>query len=317
MSEKKSWFGRLKAGLQKSSSRITDGISSIIAKRKLDHQVLEELEELLIQADMGVNFAVRFTENLSKGRFQKEVSDAEIKAALAAEMTPVLEKVEGSLIPDPKNSPHVVLVVGVNGSGKTTTIGKLAKDWTAQGLKVRMVAADTFRAAAVEQLQEWGHSLNVPVVAGPIKGEAAALVFDALMRSRKEKDDVLIIDTAGRLQNKTSLMEELSKIERVIQKIDPKAPHSGLLVLDATVGQNAYSQVEAFSAAVKVSHLVMTKLDGTARGGVLVGLADRFNIPVHAIGVGEKASDLKHFVAKDFSQSLVGLSLSSDKTELE
>lgn len=302
-----SWFGKLKAGLKRSSDKLTDGISAIVTKRKLDDAVIEELEELLISADLGVATASHFTATLAKNRFDQEVTDAEIKEALAQEIKELLAPVAQPLTIDPIHKPHVVLVVGVNGSGKTTTIGKLSKLWRGQGHQVRMVAGDTFRAAAVEQLQQWGQRADVPVEVAPQNSDAASLVYQSLVKSREQGDDVLVIDTAGRLQNKAHLMAELEKVRRVMQKVEATAPHSCILVLDATTGQNAHSQVEIFAQTAQIDGIIMTKLDGTARGGVLVSLAEKFKYPIHAIGVGEGEDDLRPFEAEDFAKSLVGL----------
>jgi len=304
---KTSWFGRIKAGLSRSSSRLAQGIGDLFTKRKLDDEALEELEELLIAADLGVATATKVTARLAKSRFDQEISPEEIKEALAEEIAAILEPVARPLTPDPAKKPHVVLMVGVNGSGKTTTIGKLAKYYKGRGLKVTMAAGDTFRAAAVEQLKVWGDRTGCPVVARAQGADAAGLAFDALTESAARGDDLLLIDTAGRLQNKADLMAELQKMVRVLKKQDPSAPHDVLLVLDSTVGQNAHAQVEIFKELTQVSGLVMTKLDGTARGGVVVALAEKFGLPVHAIGVGEGADDLQPFDARTFARSLVGL----------
>ncbi len=301
------WFARLKSGLAKSSSRLTRGIADLFTKRKLDDEALEELEELLITADLGVATAARVTRRLAKSRFGKEAAAEESKAALAEEIGEILEPVALPLTIDRACKPFVVLVIGVNGSGKTTTIGKLAKQYKEAGLSVTLAAGDTFRAAAVEQLKVWGQRTACPVIARDTGADAAGLAFDALAEAKKRGDDVLLIDTAGRLQNKSGLMAELQKVLRVIKKQDAAAPHAVLLVLDATVGQNAHSQVEVFRDMCDVTGLVVTKLDGTARGGVVVALAEKFGLPVHAIGVGESADDLRPFSAQSFARSLVGL----------
>ncbi|HSV30394.1 MAG TPA: signal recognition particle-docking protein FtsY [Candidatus Omnitrophota bacterium] len=301
------WFTRMRSGLSKSSSKLTQGLSDLFTKRKLDDEALEELEELLITADLGVATAARVTKRLAKSRFGQDVSAEEIKQTLAEEIAEILEPVAEPLEIDPARKPHVVLVVGVNGSGKTTTIGKMAKRYKEAGLKVSLAAGDTFRAAAVEQLKVWGDRTGCPVIARDTGADAAGLAYDAMVEAQKRGDDLLFIDTAGRLQNKSGLMEELAKVVRVIKKHDEAAPHDVLLVLDATVGQNAHSQVEVFKEMVNVTGLVLTKLDGTARGGVLVALAEKFKLPVHAIGIGEKADDLRPFEAQDFARSVVGL----------
>ncbi|MDO8605507.1 MAG: signal recognition particle-docking protein FtsY [Phaeospirillum sp.] len=305
--EEQGWFGRLKSGLSKSSSRLTQGIGDLFTKRKLDDEALEELEDLLITADFGVATAAKVARHLAKTRFGQDVTSDEIKQTLAEEITRILEPVAKPLVIVPGHRPHVVLVVGVNGSGKTTTIGKLAKQHKEAGLSVTLAAGDTFRAAAVEQLKVWGERTGCPVIARETGADAAGLAYDAVSESKARGDDLLFIDTAGRLQNKTDLMAELAKIVRSIKKFDDTAPHDVLLVLDATVGQNAHSQVEIFKELIKVTGLVLTKLDGTARGGVLVSLAEKFGLPVHAIGVGEQAGDLRPFEAEAFACSLVGL----------
>jgi fused signal recognition particle receptor len=305
--ERKSWFARLKDGLSKSTQRITGSITAIFVKKKLDAATLDELEDVLIQADLGVAVASRLVDNLRKSRFDKEVTDEEVRGAFAEDIAHILAPVARSLSLDKARKPHVVLVVGVNGSGKTTTIGKLAKQFAEDDHKVMIAAGDTFRAAAVEQLKIWGERAGVPVIAKQAGADAAGLAFEALDKARTEGADVLLVDTAGRLQNKTGLMEELAKIVRVMRKLDPSAPHSCLLVLDATVGQNAHSQVEVFREMVAVDGLVVTKLDGSAKGGVLVALAERFKVPVVAIGVGEGIDDLRPFDARQFARSLMGL----------
>jgi fused signal recognition particle receptor len=275
-------------------------------RRVLDDAMLESLEELLIRADMGVDTALRVAANLAGGRMGRKLSVPEIKALLATEVARIMAPVARPMPLYPKK-PQVVLVVGVNGSGKTTTIGKLASQFRAAGKSVVIAAGDTFRAAAVEQLQVWGARAGVPVMTAPEGSDPASLAFDAMTRAEAEGADLLMIDTAGRLQNRQDLMEELAKIVRVIRKKDPEAPHNTLLVLDATTGQNALSQVEIFRKIADVSGLVMTKLDGTARGGILVALADRFGLPIHAIGVGEKIDDLAPFDPDDFARALVGI----------
>jgi fused signal recognition particle receptor len=274
--------------------------------RVLDDAMLESLEELLISADMGVETALKVTANLAEGHFGRRLGATEIKELLAQEIAAILEPVARPMPIYPKR-PQVVLVVGVNGSGKTTTIGKLASQFRAAGKKVVIAAGDTFRAAAVEQLQIWGQRAGVPVMTAPQGSDPASLAFDAMARAEAEGADLLLIDTAGRLQNREDLMQELAKIVRVIRKRDPDAPHNTLLVLDATTGQNALSQVEIFRKIADVSGLVMTKLDGTAKGGVLVALADRFGLPIHAIGVGEQIDDLAPFDPEDFARALTGL----------
>ncbi|WP_171237369.1 signal recognition particle-docking protein FtsY [Ruegeria sp. HKCCA5763] len=275
-------------------------------RRTLDDDMLEQLEELLIASDMGVDTALRVTSNMAEGRFGRKLSTREIKQLLAQEVARVMEPVAKPLPIYPKR-PQVVLVVGVNGSGKTTTIGKLASQFKEAGKKVVIAAGDTFRAAAVEQLQVWGDRAGVPVLTAPEGSDPASLAFDALTRAQAEGADLLMIDTAGRLQNRADLMEELAKIVRVIRKVDDTAPHNTLLVLDATTGQNALSQVETFRKLADVSGLVMTKLDGTAKGGVLVALADKFGLPIHAIGVGEQIDDLAPFDPEEFAAALTGL----------
>lgn len=306
--EPRGFFARLKAGLSRSTAKLTDSIASVFTKRKLDDAALEELEEMLIGADLGVSAASRVVEGFRRTRFGREVTDAEVKAALAEEIAAILEPVAQPLHIKRAHAPHVVLVVGVNGTGKTTTIAKLAEQYRAEGLKVWLVAGDTFRAAAVEQLQIWGERTGAHVVAPAKPGaDAAGLAFDALRDSRAAGVDVLLVDTAGRLHNKSALMEELRKVVRVLKRDDPGIPHTTLLVLDATTGQNAVSQVRVFQEMVQVTGLVVTKLDGSAKGGVVVALAQEFGLPVHAVGVGEKAADLRPFEARDFARSLVGL----------
>lgn len=303
----KGWFARLREGLSKSSRRLVDGISSLFTKRKLDSATLEELEELLITADLGVTTAAKLTQNLARDKFDKEVTGDEVREAFAADIAAILDPVARPLTIDATKKPFVILMVGVNGSGKTTTIGKLAKRFRAEGRSVMLAAGDTFRAAAIEQLRAWGERVGAPVVEKPHGTEAAALAFDALTRAKAEGTDVLLIDTAGRLQNKSLLMDELAKVVRVLKKQDPEAPHATVLVLDGTVGQNAHSQLKVFKEMVDVTGLVVTKLDGSARGGVVVALAETFGLPVHAVGVGESADDLRPFEARQYARSLMGL----------
>ncbi len=305
--ERQSWFHRLRSGMSRSSQAIGGGIVSIFTKRKLDAETLEELEDVLIQADLGVAVASAITAQLSADRYGKDITDEEVKNILAAEVEKVLVPVAVPFSLKADKAPHVVLVVGVNGSGKTTTIGKLASKFTAEGKKVMLAAGDTFRAAAIDQLKVWAGRANVPIVTREVGADSAGLAFDALTRAKAEGIDLLMIDTAGRLQNKAELMAELEKVVRVIRKIDPSAPHDVLLVLDATTGQNAISQVEAFGRTAGVTGLVMTKLDGTARGGILVAIAEKFALPVHFIGVGEGIDDLEPFEASDFARAIAGL----------
>jgi len=302
------WLARLKAGLSRSTARLSDAITTVFRKRRLDDEALEELEETLITADLGVPASQRIVEGFRRTRFGKEVTEDEVKATLADSIAEILAPVARPLEIDPAHAPHVVLVVGVNGTGKTTTIAKLGQQWRRAGLKVMFAAGDTFRAAAVEQLQIWGERTGCPVVAPAKMGaDAAGLAHDALARARAEGMDVLLIDTAGRLHNKAALMEELRKVVRVIRRLDETAPHSVLLTLDATTGQNALSQVKVFREMVDVDGLAVTKLDGSAKGGVVVALAQEFGLPVHFVGVGEKAGDLRPFAARDYARGLVGL----------
>ena len=301
------WFGRLRTGLSRSSSRLNEGINTIFLRRRLDDAALGELEELLIASDMGLGVSGEVVEALRRTRFNQEVAPEEIRAALAEEVIRLVERVMKPLRIDPGKRPFVILVVGVNGSGKTTTIGKLAKQYRDAGRSVMLAAGDTFRAAAVEQLQIWGERAGSPVMTRPTGSDAAGLAYDALERARQEGTEILLIDTAGRLHNKADLMGELQKIVRVLKKVDVTAPHAVLLVLDATVGQNAHAQAEIFRDMVGVTGIVMTKLDGTAKGGVLVSLAEKYGIPIHAIGIGEGAEDLRPFEARAYARSLVGL----------
>lgn len=299
-----SWFQRLKAGLAKTSSRLTEGITGLVSKRKLDGATLEELEDLLIGADLGLDTASRITTAISKGRFEKGITDEDVRAILATEITKVLEPVAHPLAIDATKKPHVVVVLGVNGSGKTTTIGKLAAQLAREGKKVMLGAGDTFRAAAIDQLKVWGERTGAPVMARDVGADASGLAFDALKAAKDGAYDVLLLDTAGRLQNKEGLMAELEKIVRVLKKLDATAPHDVVLVLDATTGQNALNQVEVFRNRAGVTGLVMTKLDGTARGGILVAIAAKYGLPVHAIGVGEGIDDLQPFKAEEFARAI-------------
>ena len=301
------WLARLRAGLSLSSSRLGDGILSIVRARQLDDKALEEIEELLISADLGVQTAARLSANLAKMRFGRDVTPEDVREFLAEEIISILDPVARSFEIEPGYKPHVVLVCGVNGSGKTTTIGKLAKLHADRGESVNLVAGDTFRAAGVSQLELWGERIGCPVISRPTGADAAGLVFDALVDARSRAVDLLLVDTAGRLQNRTDLMEELRKIIRVLKKVDQRAPHDCFLVLDATTGQNAHSQVETFSDMSDVTGLIVTKLDGTAKGGVLVAVAERFGLPVYAVGVGESIEDLRPFEARAFAHSLLGL----------
>ncbi len=305
------WFGRLKAGLRRSAAALSDGVTALVAKRRLDEAALTELEELLIAADLGPAMAARIVGEISSARFGKEVSADEIRAALAESIAAILAPVEhafdASVAPGAKG-PHVALIVGANGSGKTTTIGKLAARFSGQGKKVVLAAGDTFRAAAIDQLKIWGERAGCPVIARGVGADSAGVAFDALKEAQAQGADMLLIDTAGRLHNKAHLMAELGKVTRVLKKLDPRAPHSTLLVLDATTGQNALAQVRAFRAMAEVSGLIMTKLDGTARGGVLVALAAAEQVPVHFVGVGEKIEDLQTFSATAFARALTGSS---------
>ena len=303
---KTSWFQRLRSGLAKTSSQLTRGITDVFTKRKLDATTLDELEDLLIQSDLGVETANAITKRLKAERYDKSIAPDEVRQVLASEITRVLEPVAKPLLVDRTRRPHVILMVGVNGTGKTTTIGKLAEHYRKEGLNVMLAAGDTFRAAAIDQLKIWGSRTGAAVVAREVGSDAASLAFEAVTEAKAGGFDLLLIDTAGRLQNKDGLMQELEKIVRVIKKVDPEAPHDVLLTLDATTGQNALSQVEIFGKRAGVTGLIMTKLDGTARGGILVALAAKYQLPVHAIGVGESADDLQPFNAADFANAIAG-----------
>ena len=300
------WWRRLAGGLARSASRLGDGIAGL-SRHRLDPATLESLENLLIQSDLGIETSAKVVEAIGKARPDRELSADEIKELLAGEIAGILAPVAKPLAIDPAHKPFVILVAGVNGSGKTTTIGKLAARFTADGGTVMLAAADTFRAAAIEQLVKWGERAGAAVIAREQGADPAGVAYEAIERAKSEGTDVLIVDTAGRLQNKSALMAELEKILRVVKKLDAAAPHAVLLVLDATVGQNAIGQVEAFAKAAGVTGLVMTKLDGTAKGGILVAVAARFGLPVHFIGVGESIDDLSPFDAREFARALVGL----------
>ncbi len=304
-------LGRLFDGLRKSSSKLTEGVTGVFTKKKLDQTALDELEDVLIGSDMGAPAAARITAALAEGRFDKEISDSDLREALAVEVAAILKPREAHLDLNAPPKPRIVLVIGVNGSGKTTTIGKLCARLSASGAKVVVGAADTFRAAAIEQLKVWADRASVDFVTATQGADAAGVAYETAARAKATNADIALIDTAGRLQNKTELMAELSKIVRAIRKVDDDAPHETLLVLDATVGQNALSQLESFRSVCDITGLVMTKLDGTAKGGVLVALAQRHAIPIHFVGVGEKAEDLQNFEARAFSRALVGLSQST------
>jgi fused signal recognition particle receptor len=304
---KQSWWRRLSSGLKRTSNSLGTAVADLVTKRKLDRAMLEDIEEVLLRADLGTEVAARIAEAVGKGRYDKAISADEVKDVVATEVEKVLAPVAKPLEIDVARAPFVILVVGVNGSGKTTTIGKLAAKFAAEGHKVMLAAGDTFRAAAIEQLKVWGERTKSPVIAGQQGSDAASLAFNALSAAKEQKIDVLLVDTAGRLQNKAELMNELEKVVRVMRKVDATAPHAVLLVLDATVGQNALSQVEAFHRTAGVTGLVMTKLDGTARGGILVALAEKHKLPVHFIGVGESVEDLAPFTALEFAKAIAGI----------
>ncbi|RWX65199.1 signal recognition particle-docking protein FtsY [Mesorhizobium sp. M2A.F.Ca.ET.039.01.1.1] len=304
---RRSWFQRMREGLARSSRELTGNIAGVFTKRKLDEDTLQDLEDVLIRADLGVETALRVTDSLASSRYGRDVSDSEVRAVMAAEVEKVLMPVAKPLELDLSHKPHVILVVGVNGTGKTTTIGKLAAKLTDGGLKVMLAAGDTFRAAAIEQLKIWGERTKSPVIATKLGADAAGLAYDAFEKAKEAGSDVLIIDTAGRLQNKTELMAELEKIVRVLGKLDPEAPHTVLQTVDATTGQNALNQVEIFRNVAGVNGLVMTKLDGTARGGILVAIAAKHRLPVYFIGVGEQVDDLEPFSASEFARAIAGV----------
>jgi len=307
VSDKRSWWQRLSGGLARSSAALGSAISDLVVKRRLDGAMVEEIEDVLIRADLGVEPAGKIAAAIAEGRYDKTISGPEVKAIVAAEIEKVLAPVARPLTIGAAAKPFVILVVGVNGSGKTTTIGKLAAKFRAAGQEVMLAAGDTFRAAAIEQIKIWGERSRAAVIARAPGSDAASLAFEALAAARQQGVDVLLVDTAGRLQNKAALMDELDKMVRVMNKVDPAAPHAVLLVLDATVGQNALSQVEVFRNIAGVTGLAMTKLDGTARGGILVAIAARFGLPVHFIGVGEGIEDLEPFSARDFARAIAGL----------
>jgi fused signal recognition particle receptor len=302
-----SWWRRLSDGLKRTSSSLGTAVADLVTKRKLDRAMLEDIEDVLLRADLGTAVASRIANAVGVGRYDKSISADEVKAVVASEVEKVLAPVATPLVIDATKKPFVILVVGVNGSGKTTTIGKLAAKFSAEGRKVMLAAGDTFRAAAIEQLKVWGERTKSPVIASAQGSDSGSLAFNALSAAREQAFDVLLVDTAGRLQNKAELMKELEKLVRVMRKLDASAPHAVLLVLDATVGQNALSQVEAFHRTAGVTGLVMTKLDGTARGGILVALAEKHELPVHFIGVGEGIDDLAPFTAREFAQAIAGI----------
>lgn len=300
------WLSRLSKGLGKSSTKLGTGLKQIFTARKLDDEMLEELEDLLISSDFGVKTAGEIVVDLAKNKYDKEITDEEVKAVLAEHISKKLTPVTKPLEFKPNKNPHVILFCGVNGAGKTTTIGKFANQFIKDGHKVVVAAGDTYRAAAVEQLAEWAKRSGCGFVKGQENADPASVAYTALEQAKKEKADLLLIDTAGRLQNKTNLMEQLAKVVRVIKKLDESAPHDAIIVLDATTGQNAHSQVKTFREMIGLSGMIITKLDGTAKGGVVVGLASEYQLPIHAIGVGESIEDLRAFEAESFAKSLVG-----------
>jgi fused signal recognition particle receptor len=303
---KRSWFAQLKAGLSRTSNSLSENLAGVLTKRKLDEDTLDELEEVLIRADLGVGMADRIRDAVASGRYDKGLTAEDVRAVLADEVARVLEPVATPFTLNAQAKPHVILVVGVNGTGKTTTIGKLAHQFKKDGAGVMLAAADTFRAAAIDQLKIWGERVGADVVARDVGADPAGVAFEALERAKAENADVLLIDTAGRLQNKGDLMAELAKIVRVLKKLDADAPHSVMLVLDATTGQNAINQVQIFQEIAGVTNLVVTKLDGTARGGILVAIAERFGLPINAIGIGEGLEDFEPFDAHDFARAIAG-----------
>ena len=306
-----SWLKKLTSGLSKTSARVTSSLASLLGRPSIDAASLEDLEDALISADLGTAAAARLAERVKGHRFEGEVTAEALAGALSDGIADILAPVAVPLKPETGNGPHVVLLVGVNGSGKTTTAGKLAQHWRQQGMSVMLAAGDTFRAAAIEQLQIWGERTGTEVIAGSQGGDAAALAYQALESARAKGTDVLIIDTAGRLQNRTELMDELAKVVRVIRKLDETAPHDSVIVLDGTVGQNALSQVSAFREVADITGMIVTKLDGSAKGGVVIALAEQYGLPVHAVGVGEGADDLQPFEARDFANALAGVPASN------
>ena len=306
-----SWLKKLTSGLSKTSARVTSSLASLLGRPSIDAASLEDLEDALISADLGTAAAARLAERVKAHTFEGEVTAEALAGALSDGIADILEPVAVPLKPETGNGPHVVLLVGVNGSGKTTTAGKLAQHWRQQGMSVMLAAGDTFRAAAIEQLQIWGERTGTEVIAGSQGGDAAALAYQALESARAKGTDVLIIDTAGRLQNRTELMDELAKVVRVIRKLDETAPHDSVIVLDGTVGQNALSQVSAFREVADITGMIVTKLDGSAKGGVVIALAEQYGLPVHAVGVGEGADDLQPFEARDFANALAGVPASN------
>ena len=303
-----SWLQKLKNGLGKTSAKVTGQLSSLLGRSKIDAASLEEVEDALIAADLGTQSAMRLAASMRKYKFDGPVTSESLAAALSDGITEILEPVAVPIVLRDDARPHVILLVGVNGSGKTTTAGKLAQQWRSEGKSVMLAAGDTFRAAAIGQLQIWGERTGTEVIAGSQGGDAAALAYTAIEKAAAAGTDVLIIDTAGRLQNRAELMDELAKIVRVIRKLDDTAPHDSIIVLDGTVGQNAISQVKAFREVADVTGLIVTKLDGSAKGGIVIALAEEFGIPVHAVGVGEGADDLQAFTARDFANALTGTS---------
>ncbi len=313
--KKKSWLERLTSGLKRSSDNLTSNIGAIFTKKKLDQETLDELEDILIQADLGIDVATSIIDKLAQEKFDKEITIEDVRQILAQEIEKTLLPVAKELKIDANKKPFIILMVGVNGSGKTTSIGKLAQKFSDSGKSVMLAAGDSFRAAAIEQLEIWGKRIGVPVISRQIGADPSGLAYDAVKKAKELKKDVLIIDSAGRLQNREELMAELEKIIRVIKKIEPDAPHAVLLTLDATTGQNALNQVKIFAQRAAVSGLIMTKLDGTARGGILVAISRAFSIPIHYIGVGENIEDLESFNAKDFAKAIVGQPSKSQSTK--